>query len=440
MRLDPLSIPYRAVEKSFQFVVGAAFIGFAGFGSNNPGSLGSIVGILAVVLLGLVVGVGWQVAYFKRFEYRLTGDTFDIDSGVVSRREREIPYGRIQNVDISQNVIQRALGIAEVRLETAGGGETEAKLRFVSYDEAERLQEEVAKRKRDETGDGETAPVEERTTALFDITPRELVVLGIVSMDPRLLSIIAVPLSFVGPSVYVQFIPETGSVWLLVGSSLVGIVVVTALLSGVIAMTRYYGFQLRATDDEYRYERGLLQRFSGSIPKSKVQTLTLTENVIARRLGYASLTIETAGYAATGGADSNGSQSAIPIADRDHALSVARRIEPFESLEFQRPPKRARQRYAARYLIVVGVLLAISYAVVALTSVSYPWFAPAALVVLVPPAAHLKWANRGYRIEDDHVLTRNGFWSRRISVVPSYRIQTVVTSATVFQRPAVAGD
>lgn len=433
MQLDPLSIPYRAVESGLQVVVGIAIAGIAGAGSVGGAEGLAVFGV--VLVFGIGLSLGWQVAYVRRFEYRLTEDTFDIDSGVISRRAREIPYGRIQNVDIQQNVLQRALGIAEVRLETAGGGQTEARLRYVDLDAARHVQEEVSRRKRGEHGehgDGES-PATERETRLFELDDRELVVLGIVSMDLRLLSLIAVPLSFVGPSVLSDFAPTATASLAIIALGLLGLVVASALVSGALSMARYYGFVLTDRDEEYRYERGLLQRFSGSIPKDKVQTITLSENVLARRLGYASLSIETAGYAGTG-QGTTGSQSAIPIAEREHAIELAGRIEDFDALAFERPPKRARERYAVRYTLVVAVLLAIAYGIVRLTPLSFPWYALAGGVVLVPVAAHLKWHHRGYRLEEGHVITRNGFWSRRITIVPIYRIQTLVTAETVFQR------
>ncbi|MCU4717406.1 PH domain-containing protein [Halapricum hydrolyticum] len=433
MQLDPLSIPYRAVESGLQVVIGIAIAGIAGAGSVGGAEGLAVFGVILVVGIGL--SLGWQVAYFRRFEYRLTEDTFDIDSGVLSRREREIPYGRIQNVDIRQNVLQRALGIAEVRLETAGGGQTEARLRYVDLESARHVQEEVSRRKRREHGEhvGDESAATERGETLFELDGRELVILGIVSMDLRLLSLIAVPLSFVGPSVLSDFAPTATASLAIVALGLVGLVVASALVSGGLSMARYYGFVLTDRDEEYRYERGLLQRFSGSIPKDKVQTITLSENVLARRLGYASLSIETAGYAGTG-QGTTGSQSAIPIAKRDHAIELAGRIEDFDALSFERPPRRARERYAVRYALVLAVLLAIAYGIVRLTPLSFPWYVLLGGVVLVPVAAHLKWRHRGYRLEDGHVITRNGFWSRRITIVPIYRIQTLVTSETVFQR------
>ena len=62
------------------------------------------------------------------------------------------------------------------------------------------------------------------------------------------------------------------------------------------------------------------------------------------------------------------------------------------------------------------------------------WYLPLLGLLIVPVAAHLKWKHRGYYLGEDHVVTRNGFWSRTTKIVPYHRVQTSVSSETVFQR------
>jgi len=69
-----------------------------------------------------------------------------------------------------------------------------------------------------------------------------------------------------------------------------------------VALNYYYGFRLSRAGDELRYERGLFRRYSGSIPTEKVQALRIADNPAKRAL-YASLSIETAGYAPGQGAN-----------------------------------------------------------------------------------------------------------------------------------------
>jgi putative membrane protein len=426
VNLDGRSVPYRVLENASRLVFVALFgvvSSTSSGGSFDPGPL------LVIVALGTAAIVGWELAYVRRYTYELTEETFDIESGVLSRREREIPYERVQNVDISQNVVQRALDIAEVRLETAGGSGSEAALKYVSRAEADRLQEALSRRKRPSTDDGRDVAVDDKT--LFVLSRRELGVLGLVSADLRLLGLATIGLSAVAPTLARRLTPTVDLVSLagpsLALAGLAGLWVVSA----VAAMSRYWSFRLDRGDEELRYERGLIQRYNGTIPLSKVQTLRLRENVLARMLGYANLVVETAGY---GPGDDGGAQSAVPLAERDRALALARTLEPVGELSFTRPPKRARTRYAIRYGLAVGALVAVLGAIDAVTGALGPWYVAAGLFALVLPAAHLTWVNRGYDIDEDYVVTRSGFWRRETVVVPYDRVQTVENSQTVFQR------
>ena len=56
-----------------------------------------------------------------------------IRTGLIFRNERHIPFSRIQNVDAIQNVFHRLFGVVEVRVETGGGKEEEAKLSVLPH-------------------------------------------------------------------------------------------------------------------------------------------------------------------------------------------------------------------------------------------------------------------------------------------------------------------
>jgi putative membrane protein len=433
MKLHPFTIPYRAVTSSVRIAWVAVIALVTGAASDfGMGRTVFVAGLAAAVL---ALAFGWQLAYYRRFDYELTGDTFDIRSGVLSRREREIPLTRVQNVDLSQNPIQQFLNIAEVRLETAGASETEAHLRYVSRAEADRLQDEISRLKRRATAEsGADGEVDETDAEqLYAMSGRELAVLGLTSLDFRLVTLLAVGLSTVIPAVGTVLFPDV--TLLLAFGPLPGILLLIGLgvLNGVSAVARYYGSRLSRSGDQLQYERGLFQRYTGTIPLGKVQHLELEERLFARWLGYAALRVQTAG-SGPGESSSGGRAALVPIATRERALSLARSIEPFGDLDFERPPRRARLRYAARYTIAVAVLTGLAWGIDALFGLGAPWYLAAAPVVLVPVAAHLKWRNRGYLVGEEYVVTLNGFWSRSTVVVAYDRVQTVITSETVFQR------
>ena len=137
---------------------------------------------------------------------------------------------------------------------------------------------------------------------------------------------------------------------------------------------------------------------------------------------------------APGQGNGAGSESAVPIARRKKTLKIARDIEPFEEIEIIRPPKRARYRYAVRYLFVLAVLVGVVYAVTLALGFEMYWYALVLGVPLAPVAAHYKWRSRGYFVGEDYVVTRSGFWHQTTRIVPYYRIQNVIETQTVLQK------
>jgi putative membrane protein len=432
--LSPLSVPYRVFQRGGSIVAALVFaLATGGFSLSMFGLAGPL---LVVAVAGAVTSlvVLYEVAYYRRFTYELTADTLDVDSGVLARRNREIPLRRIQNVDISRNVLQRALGISDVSFETAGGSGTEARFRYVSFEEAKRLQREIARLKRGETMEEAAAAA---TQELFALSDRELALLGAFSFDFRLPGVVFVFASGSVPFVTSLFPDSLAPFLAFVG--LAGVALVVVLVSWVagaaVAVVNYYGFRLVRASDELQYERGLLQRYDGSIPFDKVQTLTIEDNPLKRWAGYASLSIETAGYSPgqSDGGRSRGSEAAIPLATRDRVDALVEDVEHVGTADFERPPKRTRRRYAARYLIVLGAVTGLFYGV-GLVVGNLPWYATAVALPVVPVAAHYKWKHRGYWLGENHVVTRNGVLSRETKVVPYYRIQTVIDTRTIFQR------
>ena len=463
MKLHPLTAVRDALAYGTQ-------VGSFGFFAAVMGSGAGLVPAGAVFVLaplGFLVGAAFGVARYLAFDYELGETTLSIQSGVLRRQAREIPLGRVQNVDVQQSFLQRLFGLAVVRFETAGGGQTEGQLRLVSLAEAEGLQAELRRRKRaarsaaagevGEAGEAAEAVPEPEPTVLYELSDRDLLVLAGVSFHWGVVPLLLFSVPLVEDFLLAQlqrFVirgvlggelslsdPRLLGVALVVGA---GYLLLAWVVGAAITVARYYDFRLARLDDELVYERGLLQRYSGTVPLDKVQTLSVEANVPMRRLGYAALTVETAGYGPGGGGGQR-SPSAIPLADRAAVLDLVEAIEGVDDVAVERPPRRARRRYAGRYALVV---LAVAGAFAAVHLLVRPlgvlWLLPAAALVGALPAGHLKWANRGHRTDQHHFLARTGFWRRSTRVVPYYRLQTVLTERTVFQRrwdlASVVGD
>ncbi len=95
-----------------------------------------MIGLLLVVLL--VAGGVYGLASWLRTTYWIAGDELRIDTGVVARQSRRIRIDRLQGVDILQPLVARFFGLAELRLDVAGG-DREGRLAYLPRREAEQL-------------------------------------------------------------------------------------------------------------------------------------------------------------------------------------------------------------------------------------------------------------------------------------------------------------
>ncbi|HET6847979.1 MAG TPA: PH domain-containing protein [Gaiellales bacterium] len=93
----------------------------------------------ALTLLGLILTYigGW----IKRAttHYTVTDNRIHIRTGLVSRREHSTQLSRVQNVNVTQTIMQRLLGIGDVDWDTAGTEEAESDFRFVGIEDPSSL-------------------------------------------------------------------------------------------------------------------------------------------------------------------------------------------------------------------------------------------------------------------------------------------------------------
>jgi uncharacterized membrane protein YdbT with pleckstrin-like domain len=78
--------------------------------------------ILGIALVWRIFALALVRLDFEKRWYLVTDRSLRVREGVVNVREMTITFANIQNISISQGPIQRIIGIADLRVDTAGGG------------------------------------------------------------------------------------------------------------------------------------------------------------------------------------------------------------------------------------------------------------------------------------------------------------------------------
>ena len=261
-----------------------------------------------MIAVAAVAGLwGWLALRF-----RVDGETDDlvVETGLLRKRTRRIPLSRVQAIDLVRPLLSRVFSLAEVRVELAGGRESEISLRYLGRAAAQQLRAELLARAAGLPGHTPEAP--ERPLwkvpfgALFGSLVLKLPVLGTL-------------LLFLCSLFFMFFLIEGGLLVVLVLTLL-------GLIRGVLApLVTYANCTVATSPDGVRMRYGLLETRMQTVPPGRVQAVGIVEPLLWRPFGWARLDVTVAGYV---GERQALSSVLLPLAPRPVAVYLAGLIFP----------------------------------------------------------------------------------------------------------------
>lgn len=83
--------------------------------------LSTAVGALIVVVIGLLAFVKPVLAHLRRQRnlYTLTSHKLEIQEGLLAKTTRNIPLSKVQDVTVAASVVNRLLGLGDIRIDNA---------------------------------------------------------------------------------------------------------------------------------------------------------------------------------------------------------------------------------------------------------------------------------------------------------------------------------
>ncbi len=368
------------------FVKGWGYFVVAAIAMANNEGLRSNLKIAGIGLAGVLVGgilLGALSWWFTKWQ--LTVDAVRVDSGFLFRRTRIIRFDRIQTIDVAQPFVARLFGMAELRMDVAGGGKSDGRLSYFTYDEAQNLRATLLLRAKGEHYVQQEVPDGEPEPLLVVPTSR---LLGATLLSSTVLASAA------------------GLIWLIVATTVlefhVGLFAGLPLLLGVVQpiwkqVVGNHGFTLSETHEGLRTKRGLFDVQRQTVPPGRVQGLLITEPLIWRLLGWSRVDLDIAGVAGSkaDGEDENEGAQLLPVGEREEVAGVLARVLPgfdMSAIDMHQAPERAK------------------------------WLRP------------IGWRYLAYGVDDQVLVTRRGWVSRRTSIVLHHKTQSVRLQQGPLQR------
>ncbi|MFF4894205.1 PH domain-containing protein [Micromonospora chersina] len=387
-RLHPLSPALHGAKSLVVVIAGLSWSTLSRVG------FGWFAVLVAVFVLGATV---LSVVSWWNTGYHVVGRELRVHEGLLWRRTRAIPLERLQAVEVVRPLLAQLTGLAELRLEVVGGGKTEAPLAYLSVAEATALRQRllaVAGRAPVTGHAPEAAPPAAGAPLAPAPTGRRL---HAVRNQDLLVSQLLTPQAFLLPFglafVVAQFLSEGSWSFIAVASTLTAMAGV--VLQPVRRVLDDWGFRLDRDGDALRVRNGLLETRVQTVPLHRVQTVGVTWPLLWRMKGWLRLRLEVAGYSAAEPDDRNRPDRLLPVGDASTAEMVVAEVLPgvrLAALPDTLPPRRAR------------------------------WLRP------------LSRARVGAGLDEQVFTTRSGLLTRRLTLVPYARIQSVRVTQGPAQR------
>lgn len=431
-RVHLATVPLRLLKEAPQTLVALpaafAFISDVGWASVLLFALGVTIVVIALYSLA-----------WRRFRYGVGAGDLVIESGLLNRTRRSIPFERVQDVDIERGPLHRLFGLAKVRIETGGGASDEGLLDSVALAEAERLRGAIRAGRARVAEQVEATAEEPEERLIFAMALPRVLVSGLFNFSLIWIAGIfgalqtfkdLLPFDIYDPGRWVGLVGDRFGGRFTTGPILA--VLLLALLLGVISgvlrtLARDYGFRLTGQGERFRRERGLATRTEVVLPKRRVQLARVETGPLRRALGWFGLFFQTL----SAGKDGGGHQSVAPLA-REGEMAVI--LAEQGTLHLPHPPEL--EMVSSRHLLRT-LLANAAVPLTAILIVSIGWRPALFLLALMPlllGVALLERRFHRYGLVGDLLFVRRGVWRQQLWILPIAKAQTVRLSRSFLQR------
>jgi putative membrane protein len=438
-RTAPLTVILGALGSIRSAIIPAIAIAFSGIGGGDRLWLALGVGMAATVIGTAASWLGWW-----RKTYTIGETDIRVESGIVSRAARSVPFERIQDVSLEAKPLPRLLGLVSVKFETGAGGGDDLALEYLTAAQGERLRQLVRERRDEEqavqaaaSDAAMAASPDSEGEVLFALTPGGLVRFGLFEFSLAVFAVLGGLLQYVdnvtdldvwNVDLWRSWLEEQGSLIASLGpyaqaagaiAGLFGLIVIGFGTGVVRTALRDWGFTLTRSARGFRRQRGLFTRTDVVMPVHRVQGLVIGTGLLRYRFGWHGLSFVSLAQ------DSEGESHVVaPFAQMDELAPIV------AAAGFRLPDESTRWQHASKRHRTDKTVL--DSAAFVLAAIPVAIFAPPGLFLiplgaaLVTVAANLyAWEFRRFALGEAQIFATSGFLSPTSRIATRLKLHSV---------------
>ncbi len=452
-RLSPLALVFLVLNTLQRQIRENLFL-FAGAGAGAAFTdwmgLREFLLIAAVFVLLSVLGA---MIYHRRFRFRLENDAVRVRRGLIEQKEVRVRFERVQNIQLGQPFYFRPFGLVRFSLETPGAAEKEVELPGIPRALAESMRDRIsvarasgAAQTSGECGDSELDQHSAESGLLLRSTSGRLILHGLSSNQVWVIAglffYVVGNLSRRFEDRVDQLLEEAaGSAdaltlpapdWLIGLSLVLALLLVLFGLSGLLALVRFWRFELRERGDRLVTTSGLLDRREQTVRRAKITGLVVRQSAVGRILGAWQVLVR---QTRSSDLESDGRQGAFLLPGLTRSdLDISARLLRQSAMPEHFKGVSARFRSFAWSRLLLILVLAVVVLVLLFGSDHWALLPAALLAALALPALHLRFRHWGWALQGTRLWVRSGLLGHRFEVFDLRQVQQARVTSSPYQR------
>jgi putative membrane protein len=252
-----------------------------------------IIGFFVLLLLQLL----YSYKSYLNFKFHIKAQRFFLREGVFKFTDTDIPFDRIQNININQNLIQQMLNVVGFEIETAGQGSAEIKIKALSREDANALKQILLENQPNTAEyieEDSSTPETKQTEILFRLDLGRLLKVGLSANYLKGFGLVFVFImtlfqyvedffsNFFEVDVSETYLNKMNATFGIIVIAVLFVIVASFLVTVISTIIRYFELKITKVGNDFEVEYGLFKRINQVIKKSKTQVFEIEVNPIKK--------------------------------------------------------------------------------------------------------------------------------------------------------------
>lgn len=407
----------------------------------------------------------YRILYYKTSGYELTETEIKCNRGVLFRKRSVLEYKKVHAINKKQNLFHQIFGIAVLTVDS-GSTNTSHQAEITIIEDAKTV--DALLKELNSLKEGSVSPASEPAKeeillsdedSLYNFTSKKKMLYTLINIASTAFFTAAfgvfaiIVLSICKIMLKLDSLGTWGQYFLYSVGITVGAMLLLSIVSFIGCMIHsfigYHKFTVKKYGNDIQISYGLLERHTNTFSYDKIKAVKITQGLVQRMLGFASIRLEVIGYTVNSGDDDKnaGLGVLVPFCKYEEIGEILGKILPDYVPDKKQTKAESLFPFVSWFLLILGIvtgvillqtvisLLIFNVSPSTVAGVAFGIIgAGAALFAIKLISSILSFQNNGLAVSNGKVTTYTGGFTKQITVFTAKNLIAVEEVTTPLRR------